>query len=393
MRSLFRMYASYLRKTALFLLLAGFYFAGCILLLSRAGEYMALPAIVERQRSDAELCLYGSVIHRDAFFYKLEGEKVEQPEIISLGSSRVLQFRGFFFRKPFYNMGYAVDSIRSAEQLMTLLSAGGQPRILLLGVEPWWFNGAYAPAEYDTADHVPDPRVRFTDAIKLLPLFLQRKITPAQFVDIVFPSGTTSCAIGLRAVQARSGFGPDGSYYYTNFVTGTTANEDEGFANTRQRIALGRNLFVYGTTVDPTHWSAFVRWIRDLEGQGITVISFIPPLAPSMYQEMEKRHEQYAYIDDLLAKAKEENISLIDWRDARVIGSSDCECIDGFHGGSVTYARLLLALTERYPLLLPYVDVPVVERFIADNAGKAMEREPRLTEKPEVDFLKLGCEK
>lgn len=387
------MYASYLRAIALFLLLAVCGFGTGILLLSRAGEYRSLQDIVAQQQSGTGFCLYGSVIHNDSFPYKLEGQRRAKAEVVSLGTSRVLQFRRAFFRRPFYNMGFAIDSIEKGRKMTEALAADERPKLILLGVEPWWFNRAYVSAKQDRAPLESVPRMHFLDGVRLAYVMVLRRLSPLRLLREPSSTGTSRCLIGLQARMTRSGFGPDGSYYYTNLVTGFTRNEDERFQYSRDQIETGRKRYLYGTSIDPLIWNEFVRWMEDLQSQGTEVVVFLPPFSPSVSRFLKDHGKQYAYIDDLRTKARTAGIPLLDFLDGNDLGSSDCEFIDGLHGGSVTFARLLLALREQFPALHPYVDTIAVRRFIEENAGNAAEREPSLARDPEVDFLKIGCSK
>ena len=387
------MYASYLKKLALFLFIPCSFLALNIFFLFRAGEYASLQTIAEQQRTGPSFCIYGSALHGDSFFYKLEGERAHEADIISLGSSRVLQFRGSFFRSPFYNMGLAVDSINGGRQLTTLMKTIRTPKVILLGIEFWWFNEAFASTTYVKRLPTPGPRMHFSDVIEPIRFLRQGKITISQFIRILFSSDNSHCFLGLQAIQTHSGFGPDGSYYYTDLIAGKRTDAEVGFEATRKAIDRGTGRFVYGTSIPDRHWEEFVAWIRDMQAQGISVVPFIPPIAPSVYVEMEKHRDRYAYINELLQKTKDAGIPLLDLRDARLVGSPDCEFVDGIHGGDVTYARLLLTLAKKNPSLLPFIDEEQLRTFILHNNGKTMEQDPRLTNDPEVDFLKLGCKK
>jgi len=386
------MYASYLRTIALLLLLFACGYGVCTLILFRSGEYLSLEDIVETQRSSSGICLYGSVLHNDYAFYKLEGQRAAKPSIVSIGTSRVLGFREQFFTKPFYNMGMSVTSIRNGQELTDRMIASGRPDILLLGIEPWWFNRGFRTT--GRGETVMDgSRFHFRDAIRLARLFVLRRIPIPKLHHRALAS-PTSCMIGVQATEQQAGFGVDGSYYYTNLVTGTTRNVDERFARTQQWVQSGTDFFVYGSSIHLAHWKEFVSWLRGMQQQGITVIGFIPPFAATVNREMERQPDRYAYIASLLRLAEKEGIPLVDLRDAEAFGSSDCEFLDGYHGGSVTTARLLLALKDRYPALESVVDTAAVMSFIRENTGYAMEKNsPLLAGKKEGDFLKIGCRK
>ena len=83
----------------------------------------------------------------------------------------------------------------------------------------------------------------------------------------------------------------------------------------------------------------------------------------------------------------------MDFTDARTFGSSDCEFVDGFHGGEVTYARMLRDMADRWPALLTYVNMEKINATIRDWRGHALVFDPRLTDKPEIDFNNFNCPK
>ncbi len=77
----------------------------------------------------------------------------------------------------------------------------------------------------------------------------------------------------------------------------------------------------------------------------------------------------------------------------RAFASNDCEFIDGFHGGEVTYARILRAMADRWPALLSYVNMERLNAAIRDWQGHALVPDERLTNLPETDFMRFGCSK
>ena len=67
--------------------------------------------------------------------------------------------------------------------------------------------------------------------------------------------------------------------------------------------------------------------------------------------------------------------------------------MDGFHGGEVTYARILRLLAERDLALAPYVDRRRIDAALAQWEGFALVPDTRVTSLPEVDFMHFGCPK
>ena len=63
---------------------------------------------VEAQ-AEGEFALFGSGVSQDFVDYKLRLYAAVRPDITAVGSSRVMQFRAAYFRKPFLNMGGAAE--------------------------------------------------------------------------------------------------------------------------------------------------------------------------------------------------------------------------------------------------------------------------------------------
>ena len=65
--------------------------------------------IVNRQQANNSI--YGTALNSNTFYYKLELIKQVKPKIISLGSSRVMQFRKDGFKTSFSNAGGAMNHL------------------------------------------------------------------------------------------------------------------------------------------------------------------------------------------------------------------------------------------------------------------------------------------
>ena len=77
------------------------------------------------------------------------------------------------------------------------------------------------------------------------------------------------------------------------------------------------------------------------------------------------------------------------------LSASDCEFIDGIHGGDITNARILLRIDEwrRERGLSALARTAELTQMVEGNAGLAMAREVKTSSKPELDFLDIGCKK
>jgi len=101
-----------------------------------------------------------------------------------------------------------------------------------------------------------------------------------------------------------------------------------------------------------------------------------------------------ALLDELNRRIATLDVPVFIFHDPTELGSSDCEFIDGFHGGRVTYLRMLDAIVRSGKTnLARYIDLDSIDRLIAENAGRATLREDERAGEPETDFLDFGCRK
>ena len=108
------------------------------LFLWRAGELSSLSDIVARQGQTGTV--YGSAVHDDSFAYKLQLVSTAKPNVIALGSSRVLQFRQAHFTETFINADRAMTTPAEEIKFLDALLPRHKPKVVILGVDFWWFN-------------------------------------------------------------------------------------------------------------------------------------------------------------------------------------------------------------------------------------------------------------
>lgn len=365
------------------------------LYLRNTGEFLPLEDIVHRQQADGRFCIYGTALHKDVLAHKLLSYRARQPDVVALGSSIVLQMRERFFRIPFYNFGGVMGSVHDGRLAADLFLQAHMPKIVLLNVDFWWFPQSYVPyerprAELDTA--------RFTLDKVLQPFFwiFRGKLSLREYAGTAFglSDPAAPCTIGVQAREKLRGDGPDGSYYYTSQITGADLDDaSPKFANALRDIDRGDNHHSFSTDVNHRSVGQFIDLIRTLQSKGITVVTYFPPLAPLVNEHLRAHPKVDAYIPTLLRALDQAGIAYFNFLDPRSVDADDCEYVEGHHPGDVASARILRTIYERTnnPVVRSAIAIDVVEATIRENAGRAMQRDPRITEKPEVDFLHLGC--
>lgn len=362
--------------------------------------YQSGDAAIERavaSQASGTFALFGSGLSQDFVDYKLQLYAAVKPEIIAIGSSRVMQFRGAWFRKSFLNMGGVAGNLAVLRSTLDALLKISRPKVVIIGLDFWWFLPQW---EADPYKYVPPTSGSYNYGLASLrkpwEWLLEGKISA---VDLgapilgIFGRGFRADRFGIMAQQTNDGFGPDGSWYYTAEITGQKPAFDYQFHDTIENARRGIRAFYHANTgqTGPSiaHLDAFAEiWCR-LKSRGIQVYAFIPPLAGQTLAAMAQK--DYPHLYYLREELVERGIDALDFSNPRLLGADDCEFVDGFHGGEVVYARMLRQMADRWPMLLAYVNMERLDAIIRDWKGHALTPDSRLTSRAEIDFLGLGC--
>lgn len=360
------------------------------LFLKNSGEFLSAKEIFEAQNiSRKSKIIYGSAIFNNFMELKLYAFEKKKPKVIVFGSSRALEFRESFFSQSFYNMGYIVGSIREALFITPLMLEKHRPEMILMSVDFWWFNNRHSERDYELSFKQDKNVIDLAHLILPFKWLKEGKILPKQLFKL--PSEPH---IGVNGKLKKTGIDQDGSYYYTDTITGQNSEfKDIKFARTLSDVQSGNNRFEHLSKASDLHFKKFLTLIEDLKAKKIKIVLFLPPLAPSVVEEMKKFN--YTYIQDLKNKFSAHGLTVYDFTNPREIfpETSDCEFIDGFHGGDVFYARILNYIQSKEQDLEPYINKQYLADTIKHHSGLAMIPDLKLTKNKEVDFLFSGCQK
>ena len=378
--------ATYLKRYFLFLGMLTAIHAMPLIYLYQSGEYLPLHSVVAAQLESRVKIIYGSALHDNRQQYKVAMLDAVEPEVLVVGSSRVLLLRQSAFKSPMVNLGGSVNGVEQGHDLLNQVIAK-KPELVILGADIWWFNDQYVRSSsmsvsLPRSDLAPKPR----DPLQVIVWLLTGKIAVSEMA-----SSRGSLDIGI-AGRAKDGFGPDGSYYYTRVSTGKRTSGDIGFLDTFRRIGSGERRFEYGHTASRPKIDRFIELLEELEKNGIHVVVIFPPFATQVVKRL-RSSRRYGYIRDLKDVLKEKGLGIYDYSDTAKLGSTDCEFVDGFHGGEITYLRILKDIAERDQIVNAHVDLNYVQTTIDKYSGRAFVYDPDITSDPEIDFLRLGCQK
>jgi hypothetical protein len=346
-----------------FLLLTGF--------LLYTGEAMPLDSVVRMQMGEAPVLYRPRYGNRDPEF-KLLATNTRHPDVVAVGSSRILQFRSMFFnRNPreFYN---AAGPAWQLEHVIALVEGlDYTPRLLIVSLDHPWFNDAYPGDPFQPS---LEPTSDF-DHIFMVNRSVMQAILDGERLDI----GQTlarrepaygGLALGLRAIRDGHGFRNDGSEQYGDFFVAQYLHPENERARHLSLLENGQDMYVRGSEVSERALQQLETLLQYCDERDIFVIGFLPSFMPTLYQEMIAggQHEYITRLPERLAPLFDNHgFAFSDFTDGASLGATDADFIDGWHASERMNLRLYTEMARALPDVLGiYSDV---ERLEATNAS------------------------
>lgn len=284
-------------------------------------------------------------------------------DVIALGSSRVLPFRDKMFTVPFYNCGYTITSVADFLPFVKSIPPDKKPNYLILGLDQWMFNSNWDNLEIKQSKHRYTPaiinwRELYTTNFSISIINNVWKDVFAGKYGINILKREKIEKLGLNAILNNKGFLKDGSFYYGNDITYLLENNplaaDYLFNDTYSRIKEGNRRFEYASEINPKAIDKVKELLSYLKDENFKIIAIIPPFANAVYTKMEETGK-YNYMKQIYPSLKpifdSYGFELWDMSQLSTYHSNDRETIDGFHGGSVSYLRMMIYMIENYSIL------------------------------------------
>jgi hypothetical protein len=283
----------------------------------------------------------------------------ENKFVWTLGSSRVLQFRKEMFDTTFYNAGYTISSISDFRPFLKSLPDFKKPKYLILGLDQWMFNESY-----DSLNTIPSTenwQKSFSFVPKPYPTY--KSVYTDLYVgkynlSLISDNNNSFYKIGLHANISNTGLRNDGSFFYGDQIKKLINNDktanDYNYSDTYDRIEKGDRRFQFGQSVNNKAVLELNELLKYCKSQQINVIAFLPPFADKVYQQM-INSRKYPYLENIFNSIKpifdNHNYEIYDFSMVSLCGSNDNETIDGFHGGDVTYQKILISMLDSMSIL------------------------------------------
>lgn len=345
------------------------------LFLFRAGELATIDDLVAFQQDRGAIVnpLYRSLLH-----FKYESYRHRKPEVVIIGTSRAMQFRAYHFRRPFYNLGGVDGTPEDFLRLYENLLQESPPKLAIITLDFWRYcarEGVTSTAAFNQTllpSDTPSSIVRLP-----LDLMADGKLDAASYLKVLkegSPDLNGLRFIGIPATLQRHGFARDGSRY-----TFMVPNHETGaplaarWSETMERIASSTSNFRRNCSFDRGRVDRLLfDFVDRLRSHGTQVVLIFAPMPEVVLKAMAEYGSAYDYVDELRRYVIDHAaVPVFDYHRGSSVGSPDCEFRDGFHGGEVTYMRMLLdATAQPGNPLADYVNLPFLEQAVAAHPGR-----------------------
>gem|GEM_PF-5693053 len=340
-------------------------------------------------QSSKKFCFYHQVVTGNGgYIFKtaLLAEMEKRPRILAVGSSRVMKLYQAMFSQPFLNMGRVMSNVSEARQFFLHLPKMEKlPHTMIIGLDFWWFS-RYKKEKVK--------KVRIDPSTLWMLQRAAKKIygRAANWKYILYIAKNPSCNFGVEAKNKNIGFLSDGSFIYP-YPFYKMKFLDENFQDTRNRIEEKTDIFwLPEGGPNRKKMDIFISLVKELERKGVYVVVYIPPVAPTIHDLMKKKGHN-DFVRKIYQYFKGHGVNIYNFHNPAIIGSGDCEFIDGYHPGDVTNARLLKKLANSEPRLKKVLNMHFIDKMIEYYAGNASSLYSTIFHMQERDFLKIGCKK
>ncbi|MCQ2518987.1 MAG: hypothetical protein MJ107_00505 [Lachnospiraceae bacterium] len=334
-----------------------------ILRVEKTGELSKVENCVKIQRENAT-SLLGMAYNENKPYYKLLNANYYKSDVIALGTSRVMQFKDYFFTKSFYNCGGAVSG-NFDEYKNFLMNLDYNPEIIILGIDNSCFNDSWMSWQPDYSKYKSIPASTRSKDVLLKAIFEDLKNKKWNFDDLSnYPEN-----IGVSGKVKDSGFMNDGSYYYGDIYRSPENKPDSEFKETIGRIADGRNGFEYGNDICESALIQLRELLEYCRQNNIYVIGFSTPYAPAIYDILISTGK-YDYLNNIGTDCShifdEYDFEYYDFINGSLPNVTNDYYIDGLHGSEIVYGKIIVAMSEAGSLIGNCADTEYINSII-DN--------------------------
>ena len=338
-------------------------------------EYLSTYDIVLVQEAFPE-SLFGFAYNAASFYpYKKLLVEEKKPQVIALGTSRVMQFRKEFFTASttFVNAGGAGRSLEDIESFIENLPKDTSINVIILGLDKEVFVAPYESREskVENITFVRFWKVVISMSRRIYLDYLNNKFS---FEKLVSLSESTS-HVGVSALLHGDGFRADGSYRYGSVMSNISRVKDVGLQIDGSAMST-KNKQTHNFEIDlelknvEKNAEALKRILVLAEKKDITVVGFMPPYPEPIYQVLIQGSSTLNSVSSKIAEVFKENKStFFDFSSIGIFGARSSEFFDSVHGTDLMYVRMLVYMTSHTKVFSPYVNPVMLKDILKKTSG------------------------
>ena len=343
----------------------------------KCGEIFWFNKTFDAQVKERRNFIHGAAYSNMPHWFRLYAVEVISPKILVLGASRVLQFRSVFFKDsiPVYSTGGVFTRLQQLRAFLESIPEENLPRVIILGVDQWWFNARYDSSvkikndliynQYSWADNwngMENWQQFYYD-------WLQGKIKWKK----LWPENHSGTEwFGISARMGERGFRRDGSRSYGEYLN-DSINKLVKIQNSLDEAMDNAGLFLWSNSIDKNAIDELRVLLQFCKKHKITVTAFLPSIHGRLWNEMKKHSEDfpvfYHLYETIYPVFRENSFRIFDFSHPETFGSSDDEMIDAIHGGEKSTLKLYLRLLRKDPYLNQYSDSTYLKTKLDSTKG------------------------
>lgn len=332
-----------------------------------------------------------------SYLFKFDRVRAMKPEVICLGTSRVLQIRELFFdttKTRFYNGGGMLGSFADIHVYTTALREGTlpKPKVAIFGLDPWWIKSGLPPtkptwetdSQYADSFYIPEAHIA---AMRVL---LKQKGMPwPGALGVAYSPAPHSGypALGTAALTKGVGFRHDGSYQYDPglIISSSThpVYQDRETPPVIERLQKASEQFTPSDSIDNARLQSLLADFTELRALGVQVLVVLPPFANECRDYLESGPAAHRWWQDysqrLPTALNAAGFPCTGPSCPRDYQLQDTTMWDGFHPSEVLMARIIRDLVQQAPegSVIRTLVSPALDR-LASFTEHPLSLEPRL---------------
>jgi len=363
----------FIKKLIIFLIPIGLIFIFPILVFFLSREYYPISEVVANQAKKPDI-VYGASYSFLDRSYKKSLMVSRQPEVIALGSSRIMQLRQEFFIEPnkFTNAGGGALGLDEMVKFIQELPSDHRVKLIILDLD----QEVFKPLSFVVQNEAEKPngilKWLSTDWKRVYLDYFYGKFSLKQ----LFQRSMATENIGLNSLINGNGFRADGSYQYGKMLSNPNhqSNLVTELSIVSSAIERDRGSFLYGDKISPTAISSLNDILKLATERNIDVVGFLPPYPNQFYQQIARVDDVYQKNMTSLPKEidhvfSQYHFNFYDFSDIKILGASDQEFVDPQHGTDKLFLRLAIYMAERDPLLSKYFDLERLNKTLRETKG------------------------